>query len=219
MAVPAHDTLPNDRAPLKGMLFVARARANRLAQLLRRCSAIASVKRREPPRRGVPPRTVPLGGLTRFLEDARIEIDSNFIKHSIGAIAFNRNANVDACESFAVDAAEDSGMARAYSQDLRDRVIDAASKDGTPARHAAARFGVGIATAIRWVRQARQSGDLKPGRQGQPRRSKLDQHRDYVRALAHTTDLTLTELAEKSGSSAASRSGGRRCGSSSAAPG
>jgi transposase len=41
-------------------------------------------------------------------------------------------------------------MARAYSQDLRDRVIDA----GTSARAAA--DGVGVATAIVWVRRARE---------------------------------------------------------------
>ena len=35
-------------------------------------------------------------------------------------------------------------MAQAYSQDLRDRVIDA----GTSARAAAERFGIGVATAI-----------------------------------------------------------------------
>jgi transposase len=49
-------------------------------------------------------------------------------------------------------------MARAYSQDLRDRVIDAALK-GLSARQAAARFGVGDATAIVWVRRARQTGE------------------------------------------------------------
>ena len=36
--------------------------------------------------------------------------------------------------------------------DLRDRVIDAALAD-LPARHATARFGVGDATAIVWVRR------------------------------------------------------------------
>ena len=41
-------------------------------------------------------------------------------------------------------------MARAYSQDLRDRVIDAAFS-GTSAGGAADRFGIGLATAIRWV--------------------------------------------------------------------
>ena len=42
----------------------------------------------------------------------------------------------------------------AYSQDLRDRVIDAGLSGGS-ARQAAARFGVGEATAIVWVRRAR----------------------------------------------------------------
>src|SRR6202795_3206020 len=52
-------------------------------------------------------------------------------------------------------------MARAYSQDLRDRVIDAALS-GTSARRAADRYGIGLATAIRWVRQARETGDRAP---------------------------------------------------------
>jgi transposase len=87
-------------------------------------------------------------------------------------------------------------MARAYSQDLRDRVIDLALS-GTPARHAAARFGVGIATAIRWVRQARETGDRAARRQGQPKRSKLDPHRDYILALiAETPDMTISEMLE-----------------------
>ena len=49
-------------------------------------------------------------------------------------------------------------MSRAYSQDLRDRVIDATLKEALSARSAAARFGVGIATAIVWVRRARETG-------------------------------------------------------------
>ena len=57
-------------------------------------------------------------------------------------------------------------MARAYSQDLRDRVIDAALA-GAPARQAAARFGIGDATAIVWVRRARQSGERTARKQGQ----------------------------------------------------
>ena len=64
-------------------------------------------------------------------------------------------------------------MARAYSQDLRDRVIDAALA-GLPARRAAVQFKVGIATAIGWVSRARRSGERVARRQGQPRRSKLD---------------------------------------------
>ena len=88
-------------------------------------------------------------------------------------------------------------MARAYSQDMRDRVIDAAFS-GTSARRAADRYGIGLATAIRWVRQARETGDRTPGRQGQPRRSKLDPHRDYILRLVETTpDMTISEMLAK----------------------
>lgn len=85
-------------------------------------------------------------------------------------------------------------MARAYSQDVRDRVIDTALS-GVPARHAAARFQVGIATAIVWVRRARESGERTARRQGQPRRSKLDAHRDFLLDLiAASPDMTIMEM-------------------------
>ncbi len=82
-------------------------------------------------------------------------------------------------------------MARAYSQDLRDRVIDAALK-GLSARRTTARFGVGDATAIVWVHRARQTGERGARKQGQPRRCKLDPHRDFLLALIEATpDLTI----------------------------
>ena len=56
-------------------------------------------------------------------------------------------------------------MARAYSQDLRDRVTDAAL-GGMPARWAAAQFEIGVATAIVWVRRARLGGERTARRQG-----------------------------------------------------
>ena len=88
-------------------------------------------------------------------------------------------------------------MARAYSQDLRDRVIDAALS-GVSARQVAARFGVGDATAIVWVRRARESGERAARKQGKPRRSKLDPHREYLLGLiAETPDLTISELLER----------------------
>lgn len=57
-------------------------------------------------------------------------------------------------------------MARAYNQDLRDRVIDAALA-GTPARHAAARFGIADVTVIVWVRRARETGE-RTARKNEP---------------------------------------------------
>lgn len=88
-------------------------------------------------------------------------------------------------------------MARAYSQDLRERVI-ASAEAGLPARHAAARFGVGIATAIVWVRRARETGERKARRQGQPQRSKLDPHGAYLQGLIDANcDITLAEMQTK----------------------
>ena len=88
-------------------------------------------------------------------------------------------------------------MARAYSQDLRDRVIDAALS-GCSARQAAVRFGIGEATAIVWVRRALANGERGARKQGQPRRSKLDPHRDYLLGLiAEAPDLTISELLER----------------------
>ena len=81
-------------------------------------------------------------------------------------------------------------MARAYSQDLRDRVIDA----GSSARAAADRFGIGIATAIVWTRRARE-GERSARKQGQPKRSKLDPHRDYLLGLIGAEpDMTIAEM-------------------------
>jgi transposase len=88
-------------------------------------------------------------------------------------------------------------MARAYSQDLRDRVIDAALT-GLSARSAAGRFGIGESTAIVWVRRVRQTGERKARKQGQPRRSKLDPHRDYLLGLIEATpDMTISELLDR----------------------
>jgi transposase len=90
---------------------------------------------------------------------------------------------------------------------LRDRVIDA-GLSGTAARHAAVRFGIGIATAIRWVRRARETGDRRAGRQGQPRRSKLNPHRDYIIGLvAETPDMTISEMLERLGADRGVRAG------------
>ena len=76
-------------------------------------------------------------------------------------------------------------MARAYSQDLRDRVIDVVL-GGMPARRAAAQFEIGVATAIVWVRRVRASGERTARRQGQPRRSKLDPQHDFLLGLVRT---------------------------------
>jgi transposase len=88
-------------------------------------------------------------------------------------------------------------MPRPYSQDLRDRVIDAALS-GKSVRGSAAQYNVGVATAIVWVRRARASGDRSAHKQGGAKRCKLDCHREYLLAqIAETPDLTISELLER----------------------
>ena len=85
-------------------------------------------------------------------------------------------------------------MARAYSQDLRDRVLSATA-EGSSARGAAERFGIGIKTAIEWVRRARETGERTARRQGQPKGSRLDEHEAFLRGLVEKTDdITLAEM-------------------------
>ena len=71
-------------------------------------------------------------------------------------------------------------MSHAYSQDLRDHVIDAALEQQLSARAAAKRFGIGVATAIVWVRRARETGSRAAKPRGQPRGSKLDANRETI---------------------------------------
>jgi transposase len=85
-------------------------------------------------------------------------------------------------------------MARAYSQDLRDRVIEA-TETGTSARKAAARFDLGVSTAIKWVGRVRDTGERSARRQGRRPGSKLDAHRTFLRAVIQTApDTTIAEL-------------------------
>jgi transposase len=44
-------------------------------------------------------------------------------------------------------------MAGAYSQDLRDRVIDAVETEGMSRRAAARRFGVSASAAVKWLQR------------------------------------------------------------------
>lgn len=85
-------------------------------------------------------------------------------------------------------------MTRAYSLDLRERVIGHVRSGGT-ARGAAGHFGIGIATAIRWVREWRETGSFAPRPFGKPKGSKLDAHEDYLLGLVdETPDITLEEM-------------------------
>src|SRR3546814_11873194 len=55
-----------------------------------------------------------------------------------------------------------AGMARAYSIDLRERVVAAVEREGLSRHAAAARFGVAPSGAIKWVQRHRATGSVAP---------------------------------------------------------
>jgi putative transposase len=57
-------------------------------------------------------------------------------------------------------------MAKPYSMDLRERVVAAVEEEGLSRNEAAARFGIGISTAVNWVRRFKDTGSVAPGQMG-----------------------------------------------------
>ncbi len=87
-------------------------------------------------------------------------------------------------------------MGRALSGDLRQRVLKA-SEEGMSARQAAARFGIGISSAIRWIARAKM-GEFAPRPQGRRRASSLDAHEAFIVGLIEERkDITLNEMVER----------------------
>ena len=89
-------------------------------------------------------------------------------------------------------------MPRAYSQDLRDRVIDAVEQEGMSRRAAARRFGVSEASAIKWLQRYHRRGDRACAGTGGHRPSKVKPQRDWLlAALAAEPDITLAALSAR----------------------
>jgi transposase len=86
-------------------------------------------------------------------------------------------------------------MAKAYSMDLRKRVVDAVARDGLSCNQAAARYEVAISTAIGWVNRYRESGSLAPGQIGGHRPKKLvGEYRDWLLQRCQEREFTLRGL-------------------------
>jgi transposase len=90
-------------------------------------------------------------------------------------------------------------MPGAYSQDLRERVIAAATKTGSSIRKVARRFEVSASSAIKWVQRWRENGSMVAKPTGGDRRShRTVAHKDYLLALiAEHPDLTLLEVQKR----------------------
>jgi putative transposase len=93
-------------------------------------------------------------------------------------------------------------MGRAYSVDLRERVVGAICKGGRSCHQAAAQFGVGISTAILWVQRFQRTGSVEPDQIGGYKPKKISgAHRDWLVQRCRKADFTLrglvAELAER----------------------
>jgi len=86
-------------------------------------------------------------------------------------------------------------MGKSLSDDLRVRVVEAVEA-GSSRRAAAARYGVGVSSAIRWVRAWRDRGDVRAKPQGGDRRSdRIEAQAGFLlERIERTPDVTLAEL-------------------------
>lgn len=85
-------------------------------------------------------------------------------------------------------------MARAYSQDLRERVVRSVD-GGLSRRRAASLFGLAISTVVEWVRVWRETGSLAAKPMGGDHSSRLKGERAWLLGrIAAVPDLTLEEI-------------------------
>jgi transposase len=91
-----------------------------------------------------------------------------------------------------------AGTAGAYSQDLRDRVIDAVVREEMSRRAAAARFEASESSAVKWVQRFERSGSRAASKMGGYLRPKLEPHREFLEARrTEKTDITLQALCDR----------------------
>src|SRR5260370_14611232 len=85
-------------------------------------------------------------------------------------------------------------MARAYSVDLRERVVGAVA-EGERCRAVAARFKVSVASVVKWSQRFRSTGSAAARPVGGRKPFALAAHREWLLArLAEKPDLTLRAL-------------------------
>ena len=87
----------------------------------------------------------------------------------------------------------------ALSDDLRERVVGAVVEEGMSRNAAAKRFGISVASAVRWVARFKVTGEISPAPTGGDRRSgRIEAHCDYLLGLIRRQpDVTLLEIQER----------------------
>lgn len=88
-------------------------------------------------------------------------------------------------------------MTRPLSNDLRERVV-AAVAAGESCRAVAARFGVSVASVVKWSQRHRRTGSIAPGKIGGHRKVILEPHRAFImERLERTPHLSLHKLKDE----------------------
>jgi len=88
-------------------------------------------------------------------------------------------------------------MGRAYSNDLRERVL-ARVLSGDSVRSVATLFSISPSAVVKWSQRYRRTGSVAPGQIGGHKRKLLSAHRDFVQAcFSVQPDLTLHGLQAK----------------------
>lgn len=87
-------------------------------------------------------------------------------------------------------------MARAYSEDLRSRIVNAV-EGGLSRSAAAARFGVSISCAVKLMQHVRRTGSVKPAPRGRKPFALAGHEKLVAGIIAERPDLTLDELTEE----------------------
>ena len=89
-------------------------------------------------------------------------------------------------------------MTKAYSMDLRERVVRAVEADGMSRHQAAARFGVAVSSAIRWVSRFKTTGSAAPAKIGGYKPKTLrGEHADWLITRCKEKDFTISQLVDE----------------------
>src|SRR6185503_9573185 len=89
-------------------------------------------------------------------------------------------------------------MGKPCSLDLRERVVAAVEVEGMSRNQAAARYGVSVSSAIRWVARYRATGSEGPAKMGGHKPKALrGSHADWLIARCRARDFTISLLVEE----------------------
>jgi transposase len=91
-------------------------------------------------------------------------------------------------------------MGKPYSVDLRERVVAAVVTGGLSCNRAAKQFGIGISTAINWVKRLRETGSVAPGQMGGHKPKSISgEHAVWLLQRIRNADFTLRGLVAELG--------------------